>query len=169
MTHILCTQRLLLRPLVAEDAGTLTPLIADFEVSKWLTHAPYPYTLKDGHAFVARQSASEGRVWTITQDDTLMGVIGVQRELGYWLGRPFWRQGYMAEAARAVTDNWFGDEDHQALISGHFVGNTGSRAVLAGLGFADTHTEDVHSLARDQEVPLQRMRLTRQTWETRIG
>ena len=169
MTPILRTQRLLLRPLVAEDAGALTPLIADYEVSKWLTHAPHPYNLQDATSFLLSQTEAAGRVWAITSGETFLGVIGVQRELGYWLGRPHWRQGYMSEAARAVVQDWFDDSTNAELTSGHFLGNHGSRGVLSGLGFRDTHMETVASAARGADVQLQRMKLTRQMWEVKHG
>lgn len=170
MTHpVLCTQRLILRPLVAEDAEALTTLIDDYEVAKWLTVVPHPYTHADAEWFIADQAKNDGHVWAITKEDTLMGVIGDVRELGYWLGRPYWGHGYMKEAARAVTTHWYDTHASDPLISGHFLGNAGSRSVLQSLGFTDTHIEPAHSKAQDKEVQLQRMRLTRAAWEAKHG
>jgi [ribosomal protein S5]-alanine N-acetyltransferase len=43
-------------------------------------------------------------------DRKLVGAIGLglepdhaRAQLGYWIGRPYWRQGYATEAAREVV------------------------------------------------------------------
>lgn len=170
MTHpVLRTQRLLLRPLVPEDAEAITPLIGDFEVSKWLTHVPHPYSLEDAHWFITSDGNQPGQNWGIEWDGEFVGSVGCTNELGYWLGRPYWRNGFMTEAALSVVQSWFSDDGHQDLISGHFIGNIASRSILLGLGFVDTNVEEVHALAQDQLVPLQRMTLTRTKWEARHG
>lgn len=168
MTHpVLRTQRLLLRPLVAEDAGALTPLIADFEVSRWLTVVPHPYTMADANWFIGSAHNTPGRTWAIEHDSRFIGVISVDNELGYWLGRPFWRQGFMTEAAKAVTAAWFDNPDAAALGSGYFLGNDGSCAILTGLGFRPTHVKKVPAKSLARTVDLQKMSLTRSDWEGR--
>lgn len=58
LSIILQTERLLLRPLVAADISRFVPLLNDFDVSKNLAAAPYPYTEDDGYAFVVKASNS---------------------------------------------------------------------------------------------------------------
>ena len=44
--------------------------------------------------------------------DRFMGVVGITGHLGYWLGKPFWGQGYMTEAAGALVDAYFDEGCH---------------------------------------------------------
>ncbi len=162
--HVIRTRRLILRPLVTDDAVDIVPLIGDFEVAKWLTHVPHPYSMGDAVAFIDSDINRAGDNWAIEYERRVVGVIGGVTDLGYWLGRPYWRQGIMREAARAVVDAIFTDPKADKLTSGHFEGNAGSRTILTGLGFADTHFTTVHASAQDREVPLQRMKLTRARW-----
>ncbi len=47
MTGVIRTERLLLRPLRADDAEPLFALFANWEVIRWLSLPPWPYTLED--------------------------------------------------------------------------------------------------------------------------
>ncbi len=99
------TDRLLLRPLALADAPALVPLIGDYEVARWLTVVPHPYTLADGETFVREIAGPWDRAITLAGE--LIGVVGISGGLGYWLGRPFWGHGYMSEAAAALVEAWF--------------------------------------------------------------
>ena len=49
----LTTKRLQLRPPVASDATAITAILSDFEISKWLSVVPFPYSRADGLEFIA--------------------------------------------------------------------------------------------------------------------
>ena len=105
MTRVIETDRLVLRPPENGDAPAIARLIGNFEVSKWLTVVPHPYTLADGEAFVREIAGPWDRV--ITRTGEVIGVVGIKDSLGYWLGQPFWGQGFMSEAAGALVAEWF--------------------------------------------------------------
>ena len=88
-----------------------------------------------------------------------MGCIGIdatdtgETELGYWIGRRHWGQGYATEAGRAVIDiaRMLG---HERLVASHFVDNPASGRVLRKLGFAPTGKVTArHSCGRGGESP----------------
>jgi len=109
MSVILETGRLLLRPPRAADISHFVPLLKDFDVAKNLSRVPHPYTEDDACAFVV--SAAHG--WRSGEDlafgilrkspSAYIGICGVHParswEFGYWLGKPYWGQGYATEAA----------------------------------------------------------------------
>lgn len=162
------TARLVLRDLRPEDLDAVTELASDYEVSKWLVPVPYPYSRSDAEDFLRMDIAGEiGLLWVILRDDAVIGAVSTGKELGYWLGRPFWGQGYMTEAARAAVDCSFASSDMAQMKSSHFVGNEGSRRVLEKLGFADVGGHVHFSNARQAEVPGRSMVLTRKVWEVR--
>ncbi|SLN59449.1 hypothetical protein ROA7023_02725 [Roseisalinus antarcticus] len=161
MTPELRTGRLVLRGLQPGDAPVIARLLNDLEVSRWLRVVPFPYSAGMAREFIATARPPGQHVWALTRNDTPLGVIGLEEDLGYWLGRAHWGQGLMAEAAAAVVAHWHTDSIAPALRSGHFPGNDRSRAILLRLGFRDGPVEPVQCRASGGEVALQRMVLER--------
>ncbi len=142
------TERLRLRTFDATDKESLVAQLTDPQVSKQLAFVPHPYDTSHAEAWikdcvrnppgkiVGCRLAIERR-----EDGAFIGGLGLiprERafELGYWLARGYWGQGYATEAVGAAVD--FG---HRALNMCHivafvFMGNPSSTRVLSRLGFA---------------------------------
>lgn len=161
MTDVLKTNRLTLRPLQITDAPDVAAQINDLDVSRWLTSVPYPYTINHAQEFLSR--AGKGH-WAILGASGFMGVVTIAKQLGYWLGKPFWGQGVMTEAARACVDAHF-SEGAGELTSGYLVGNGASARILTKLGFEHTHIIESFVSSRGCRAANQQMRLARGTWE----
>ena len=56
-------------------------------------------------------------------------------ELGYWLGKPFWGQGIMPEAAREMLRHAFEDIGMRKVWCGYYDGNEKSKRVQEECGF----------------------------------
>jgi RimJ/RimL family protein N-acetyltransferase len=157
----LATARLVLRPLAMSDAPGLARLGDDFEVARMLTSCPHPYSLADAQALVRRgleadpavealfaiELPGEGAIGTIGFDPD--GVLA--REVGYWIGRPYWGRGYVSEALAAglawTRDHW----NQRCITAWHFADNPASAAVLIRAGFLYTgRTEWRHCVARGE-------------------
>ena len=155
------TRRLRLRPLARRDAAKVAELIGAWEVVSQLARPPYPYALRDAIAYIEaleRRVEETGlRDYAITRDGAVIGVVGVGAgaggaALGYWLGRPYWGQGTMSEAARAVVEAFFADDAGDKLTSGVFEGNDASLAIQAKLGFEVVGRSRMVCRARGVEV-----------------
>jgi len=77
-------------------------------------------------------------------DEVLLGAITLDNirrgpaqagTLGYWVGRPFARQGYMREAIRGVVEHAFGALDLSRLEAACLPENAASRGLLEKSGF----------------------------------
>ena len=149
------TDRLVLRGYEEDDVAELVPLATEWDVTRWLPQIPHPYTEKDGLSFIAEAQSllAERRDWQLAisrkGDGALMGTIAVHvasrsiPELGYWLGKPFWGEGYATEAARAMVGFARNRLRLSALMARVFDGNTASERVLIKNGFALTEFHDV--------------------------
>ena len=73
-------------------------------------------------------------------------------EIGYWLGKPYWEQGFASEAGAAVLDWARREIPADAFISGHVFDNASSGRVLKKLGFKKVGENRMYVLARDTEV-----------------
>lgn len=163
------SERLFLRPGWPEEWEDLLALIDDEDVVRNLARAPWPYTAEDAKTFAARQHDRLLPNFFVTLPGAdgarLIGSVGLSRdgddiELGYWIGRPFWGQGYATEAARAVL-SLAKALGHQRLVASHFVDNPASGRVLRKLGFCPTGVvRDRFSLGRGGVAPAQQLALT---------
>lgn len=158
------TERLLLRPLRPSDADTLFTLFSNWEVIRWLSTPPWPYTPDDARTFIAAQmdlSARERNYFAIALKDSLIGGIDARSVrpasapvrspiLGYWLGQPYWGRGYMTEAALAFVRFFFASTPVDTIYSGVLAGNDASLRVQEKLGFGRTGEEMIHSRPRGE-------------------
>lgn len=177
MTVILETERLILRPPTGADIPDIVRLVGDFEVSKNLATVPHPYTEKDGRDFLAK--AQKG--WASGEDmpfcilgkpnGTYAGMCGVHPnrnwEIGYWLGKPYWSQGYATEAASRIVAFAFDEKDAECLAAEWFFDNPASGRVLEKLGFTKTGETMSNCLARGHKVPAHSVALDHASYRTR--
>jgi len=168
------TRRLLLRPLRDDDAPAMARALNNFEVSKNLSRAPFPYTLDDARFFIDLQRSFDPRskicaIAFRAAPDELIGVIAYERkadsdafEFGYWLSESCWGMRIMTEAAQAMVAHAFLADGVDVLDSGFW--NPVSGRLLCTLGFVETHTSDCPSLAQGKTVTATRLQLTREMW-----
>ena len=164
---LLRSDRLRLRPLTVLDAERLRALIDDFEVAQWLSVVPHPYTLDDAVAFIARLADEDPLVWAI-DDGALCGVIGLESELGYWIARDRWGQGYGTEAAHRALRWHFSQGAGTDVLAGHFLDNARSARVLNKLGFVETGFRRIPCRALGHDIDSRAMLLTRTAFLARL-
>lgn len=137
------TERLLLRPGWPEDWEALLRAINDENIVCNLASAPWPYTDEAARAFASRPQDPLFPAFflTLPSDDgaKFIGSCGLgdfngRPELGYWIARNYWGQGYATEAANAVI-NIARMLGHAELFCSHFADNPASARVIEKLGF----------------------------------
>ena len=165
MTQDIKTKRLNLRPILASDATDIAQAANDLDVSRWLTHVPHPYVLVDAKEFISKNEGLFPQVAVIEHEGTFAGIVGVRRELGYWLSKPMWGKGIAFEASEAMLCHHFGTRDASEIASGYFLGNVRSRKILELLRFSNVSSEQVIPRSTGLETTVQKMRLTRRRWE----
>ena len=145
------TTRLLLRPLVAEDAPVFHRLINDWEICRRLPDAPFPYPAQLASDWIAaaahdrEHKRAEQFALVEAASGALIGVAGLRlakgqknAELGYWLGRAYWGQGYGLEAARRLVDWAFAGLPIGHMTATVAADNDVSVALLSRLGFVQS-------------------------------
>ena len=177
------TKRLLLRPLCADDTEPVFALFANWEVIRWLSSPPWPYTRSDASSFIElcdRNRSDDEAELAIALDGRVIGCIGMRvwpaRHLqsgpgpfvGYWLGQPYWGNGYMTEAARSFLARILATHACDAIYSGVFAGNVASLRVQEKLGFARDGETTLYSKPRGGDYPHVNTRLTRSAFEARL-
>jgi RimJ/RimL family protein N-acetyltransferase len=163
------TQRLSLRPLEPADAASIRALAGDFDVARMTGMIPHPYSERDALAWIDRAGqGDEGVVFAVARDGALIGCSGYMpmdaehAEVGYWIGKPFWGEGFATEAVRAVVAHAFDAHGFAYVKAGHFVDNARSQRVLGKLGFSPDGEEMRDCAARGEPVQCLTYRLDRE-------
>ena len=168
------TTRLRLRAYCEADIAELLPLIGTREVAATTLRIAHPYTEQDAPAFLALSRESD-KLWlatTLRSDGRQIGGIGLRiddqqkhAELGYWLGAPYWGQGYATEAAREILRYGFEDLGLHRIFASHFKHNPASGRILLKLGMRHEGCQREHVRKWDQFVDSQLYGMLRQEWE----
>lgn len=116
------TDRLILRPLEKGDAVAIDNLLADIELARTTLNIPYPYPdglaeqwinrvtekMKKGshYSFAIILKGTMQFIGSITLD---IALNHKRAEMTYWIGKPFWDNGYVTEAASRIISLAFED------------------------------------------------------------
>ena len=168
MIEELSTKRLTLRSPRRGDAPSIAAGLGNFNVTRFLTKVPFPYTEQDAGDWIDRVSSypPSQEAFVIEQDEAgVIGVIGLESELGYWLAEPHWGHGYATEAAAAALAWYFATVNAESIASGAHEDNPASLNVQRKLGFEITGERTDFSISRRQDVRIVRTTLTRAIFE----
>jgi ribosomal-protein-alanine N-acetyltransferase len=155
----LLTDRLRLRAFTLEDAPGVAKYCGDIDVARMTANIPHPYDETMAEDWIASHAeayaAGEAATFALTIRETgeLVGAIGIHvdkpnraAEFGYWVGKPFWNQGYATEAARAILDFGFGQLRLHRIYARHMMKNPASGRVMqkAGMTFEGILRESIY-------------------------
>ena len=173
---VLDTARLRLRAYREADIAELVPLIGAREVAATTGRIPHPYTAEDAKEFLAKieTDCEVNLAVTLRDAGCLIGGIGLrlveqhrQAELGYWLGVPYWGNGYATEAAQEMLRYGFEQINLHRIFATHFKHNPASGRVLQKLGMRHEGCQREHFRKWDQFVDSELYGILRQEWENR--
>lgn len=173
---ILETKRLILRPWADSDAEALFRWAKDPFVGPaagWPPHTSVKNSLE-----IIRTVLSEPDTYAVVVKecgDEPIGSVGVflsnapgtnhESEIGYWLARPFWGNGYIPEAVRELQRFCFEDRGESRVWCAHFIGNEKSHRVIEKCGFQYQFTS-VADVRANSEINSSRFyAITREDWE----
>ena len=173
------TERLILRPWLETDAKDLYTYAKDPEVGPpagWP-----PHESEEQSRQIIRDVLSAPETYAVClKDGTAIGGIGLKMgenttltdredecELGYWIGKPYWGQGLIPEAGRALLQYAFQELGMRAVWCGYYEGNDKSSRVQEKLGFVyqDT-TENLYLPLMGERRTGHENLLTKERWET---
>jgi len=179
---VLETERLILRPFTPEDAPVVQRLAGDDAIYSTTLNIPHPY--EDGLAeqWIGTHTGEfeKGRSATFAVvrrgDGLLIGAVGLtirrehdRAEIGYWIGRPYWNNGYCSEAARAVLRYGFRTLGLNRIHANHLKRNPASGRVMQKIGIRYEGCRREHIVKDGRTEDLEEYGLLRREFETRDG
>jgi [ribosomal protein S5]-alanine N-acetyltransferase len=157
------TERLLLRGFATEDAEDVRRLAGAREIAEGTLTIPHPYPEGAAEEWISTHSArwerEEGLNLAIERKDdgVLVGAIGLgieqehsRAELGYWVGLPYWREGYATEAGGEVVRYAFEELELNRVYAFHFTRNPASGRVLQKIGMVHEGVRRAHTLKESE-------------------
>jgi len=150
----LTTERLILRPFVADDAFDVERLAGLREIADTTLNIPHPYP----HGGAAEWIRLHAPAWIDGTSATfaivgkktgaLVGAISLmikrehrRAELGYWIALDCWNRGYATEASQRLLDFGFESLGLHRIEARHFVRNPASGRVMQKLGMQEEGVE----------------------------
>jgi [ribosomal protein S5]-alanine N-acetyltransferase len=171
------TERLRLRPFTFDDVAAVFALVSDPEVARFVRFEAHR-TPAETRAFLelVEQCYRRGEpfAWAIVrrEDDRLIGSCGFvsqagekkSAEIGYWLGKRYWGEGYAAEAARALVRFGFERMNLERLEAKCFVENRAGQRVIEKLGMKLEGT-DRSEMIKGEYPEVHMYAVARQDWD----
>lgn len=141
------TERLKLRPFIADDADDVQRLAGEREVADTTTSIPHPYSIGAARTWIAglphyfRSETAVIYAISLQESGELVGCASLEKidrehaqaELGYWVGVPYWGCGYGTEACRELIRFGFTELSLNRIYAQLLVRNEASSAVLRKL------------------------------------
>ena len=150
----LTTERLTLRPFTLDDAWDVERLAGMREIADTTLNIPHPYPNGAATAWIQTHSGAweDGSSATFavveTKTGKLVGAIGLmikrehrRAELGYWIARDRWNNGYATESSRRILDFGFEVLGLHRIEARHFLRNPASGQVMLKLGMQQEGVE----------------------------
>lgn len=144
---VLETARLVLRPFLSSDAADVAKYAGDYDIARTTLRIPHPYSVPQAEDWISSLDNvfQEGKtvIFAIVPKtlNHIIGAVGLelcrthdQAELGFWVGKPFWGQGYATEAARCVLQFGFQQLELNCVHAEHFIHNAASEKLMKKLG-----------------------------------
>ncbi len=139
--------RVRLRPFADADAPVVQRLAGDRDVAGMTREIPHPYLDGMAEAWMGNMrrkwGLGEGVAFAVCLQPAgdLIGCVSLaidaakrSAEMGYWIGKPYWNQGYATDAARRLLAFGFGELGLQRISAHHLTRNPGSGRVMQKIG-----------------------------------
>jgi [ribosomal protein S5]-alanine N-acetyltransferase len=139
----LISDRLILRPFGLSDAKRVQELAGDKSIYDTTESIPHPY--KDGiaeewistHPLQLQNQKHISYAICLKNNELLIGDIGLvleiinfRSEVGYWVGKKYWGQGYATEALATILEFAKDDLKLNKVIARHLTRNPASGKVM---------------------------------------
>jgi len=141
-----------LRLIDEKDCTLITHYFQDKDVIEPLERPPIPFKYDDALGFVKRMKETyltnrpELFIIADKETDDIMGCVGMHpehtfdnrkdvAEMGYWLGKPFWRKGITYLAVKEIIKYAFNEMKYIEIVAQTNTDNIASMSLLKKLGF----------------------------------
>ena len=151
------TKRLTLRPFAIEDASIVRKHAGEKDIAASTLNIPHPYEEGMAEEWIGTHAQGYEKGESVTfaiilkSTNELIGAVGLEinkthrnAELGYWVAKGHWNQGYCSEATAAVVDYGFDVVGLERIFAHHMTRNPASGRVMRKIGMLHEGTLRKH-------------------------
>jgi len=140
------SERLILRKMKLSDAKRVQYLAGDIQIYKTTLTIPHPYEDGVAESWIKRHQENYQKrralvfAIEIKNSKIVIGAISLmferfnKCEVGYWIGKEYWNQGYCSEACTALIDFAFTNLELNKIVGKHLAINGASGKVMKKCG-----------------------------------
>ncbi|RWZ54727.1 N-acetyltransferase [Halobacillus fulvus] len=162
------TDRLVLKPYDISQAGRVQQLAGEEDVAR-TTFVPHPYPLETAKEWISshKEWIESKQAYPLAmmrkEDGELVGTMTLRvsekhqkGELAYWVGKPYWGQGYATEAAQKIVEFGFETLNLHRIWAGAFPENPASTRVMqkCGLVYEGTMKDDMYHWGKFRDIAI---------------
>lgn len=176
---VFLTERLYLRPWREDDAEDLFAYASEPEVGLSAGWLPHTDVQNSREVILKVLAVDETYAICLKQDGRPIGSISLMTdvragvrypdgecELGFWIGKPFWGQQLVPEAAIALLRHAFEDLHMRTVWCAYYEGNEKSKRAQEKIGFLYHHTNEAEAVPLLNEVRVSHYNyLTKERWQ----
>ena len=132
------SERLKFRLFSSKDKLELVKLLNDKDVTKW-AHLPFPYTEKHAEWWITVGSKNKYNFALVEKNTKiLLGSLKITSagELGCWIGKDYWNQGFATEAVQKIIQFGFDELKLKKIWAATHIDNLAPIKVLEITGFS---------------------------------
>ena len=172
-TPEITTGRVVLKTIAKQDVPVMAKLANNKAVAENLGTMPYPYSEQDGYDWLNRPNGlrvdgAQFGIFLNIPEPVFIGMISYGRakdeadpSIGYWIGEPYWNQGYAGEAVMALLDYAFAERGENRILGMCRITNTASRRVMEKCGFEYIGYGKSYFLLAGEDMPVDCFALSR--------
>lgn len=140
------TERLLLRPLTANDANDVFEWVSDPVVNTYMSYNLYT-SVKDAETWISSiKGDNHVFAFVLKKENKVIGSGSIcfqsdsnAYELGYNLNKNYWNKGYTSEASLAMIQWAYEELGVRDFVANHANANVASAKILLKCGFKFSH------------------------------
>lgn len=172
------TDRIRLRRLVVRDISRIMTLANNPKIEEMTLSFPYPYREKDAISWLATANAGFEEknhfifAIALLPKNDFIGGIGLRintdfnrAEVGFWLGEPYWDNGYITEALGNILAFGFQELELHKIYGFHLDKNPASGRVMEKNGMIREAKLIDHIKKGDEYFDAIQYRLTREEFQ----
>ncbi|MFC2143136.1 GNAT family N-acetyltransferase [Candidatus Aenigmatarchaeota archaeon] len=140
-------KRIILRLPKISDARSITKHANNKAIYRYTTRIPYPYQVNHARAFIKdiknKMRKNQNLSFVIEFKGDVIGMISLDKiekqhmraELGFWLGKEYWKHGFVSESLLLILDHGFNNLKLHRIYAKVFKPNKASSKLLKRAGF----------------------------------
>lgn len=176
------SNRLILNRIRLSDVEKIVEYAGNIKIARYTLNIPHPYNEEDAVFWI--NSANQGYLnktqftfaIRLKESGVFIGGVGLKinkrfnrSELGYWIGEPYWNQGYASESVGRMLVFGFKELKLNKIYATHLIENPASGKVMMNNGMIKEGELKEHFMKGNDYTSVIQYRMTKTEYENKTS